>query len=189
MKTFVVPTENGKCVFNLPTSIEEITSSYIKNVTNNVKVAPHHTLVGIVYVEKISNLVMLASSKKRNMTSSVTPIFIKSGNIDESNKEFDDFIKGASLKDTLLISNSDLSLAYHVATPNNVLGLDKIVSTIMKSTNRNLYQETLNDPVKVMFIEFKIVPNVNIKAVYKSANKIEQDYYNEIPNTVNLAQA
>lgn len=168
MKEFILETKTKRVTFNFPTSLDEITPEYLSQVTANVKVADNYSLVGIVYQEVLSSVILARKQSKKNITSGVVPIFIKAGNTDI------DFIKSAKCKNKIIISSTQLSLGYHVTAAKNVLGLDYFIrvldqdTTIAKRYNNNYGME------KCCFVEFKLVPNCDIVGIYDST-KVDVD--------------
>ena len=64
MLTLDVNSNRGVFKLNLPTSLNEIDKSYIMEVTNHVKVDSNYTLIGVVFREKLSTLILAARKNK-----------------------------------------------------------------------------------------------------------------------------
>lgn len=177
MKEFIVKTEMSEVKFNFPTKLEELTSEYLLGVTKGITVAPNYSLIGLVYHEKLSTLFMTCRSKKKNASIGIIPIFIKSGKSDES------IVSTAKVGQKLLISNSQIQLAHHCAAPSNRLTLDYFAKIVDANTDKDLYQTLLvnNDSQEVLFVEFKIIPNCDIVALYDKPTKIEDPYVTVTP--------
>ena len=177
MKEFIVKTEMSEVKFNFPTKLEELTSEYLLGVTEGITVAPNYSLIGIVYHEKISTLFMTCRSKKKNASIGIIPIFIKSGKSDES------IVSTAKVGQKLLISNSQIQLAHHCAAPSNRLTLDYFAKIVDANIDKDLYQTLLvnNDSQEVLFVEFKIIPNCDIVALYDKPTKIDDPYVTVTP--------
>jgi len=177
MKEFIVKTEMSEVKFNFPTKLEELTSEYLLGVTEGITVAPNYSLIGLVYHEKLSTIFMTCRSKKKNASIGIIPIFIKSGKSDES------IVSTAKVGQKLLISNSQIQLAHHCAAPSNRLTLDYFAKIVDANIDKDLYQTLLvnNDSQEVLFVEFKIIPNCDIVALYDKPTKIEDPYVTVTP--------
>lgn len=177
MKEFIVKTEMSEVKFNFPTKLEELTSEYLLGVTSGVTVAPNYSLIGLVYHEKLSTLFMTCRNKKKNTSIGIIPIFIKSGKSDES------IVSTAKVGQKILISNSQIQLAHHCAAPTNLLNLDYFAKVIDANVDKDLYQTLLVDsnPQEVLFVEFKIVPNCDIIALYDKPAKVDNPYITVTP--------
>ena len=178
MKDFKAINPNAVVNFHFPTSFDEIDAEYLKAITANIHVADHHTLIGIVYHEKIFNVITSVKRNAKSMTSAVTPIFIRSGNTDS------DFIASATCKDKLIIPSTSLSLAYHAAAPRNVLSLDYFLRAISGDTEIFKRYDGNYGNEECFFVEFKIVPNCEIKGFYTKAEQIDSTKYVEIQKEV-----
>lgn len=166
----------GQYKLDLPTSINEITEEYIKDVTEHVNIAPHYTIVGLIYREKLSTLAMSAR-KKAPKDIAVIPIFVKAGPSDS------EFINSLHCKDKLIIGSSDLMMGYHISAPNNLLTLDTFSNLI--SGDLNFYNEAINNKEYCHFIEFKLIPNCNIHGAYNQPKVAEfvNPYITKISDT------
>lgn len=142
---------------NLPTSMNEITDEYIDEVTRHINVAPNYTLIGTIFKEKPSTLILAARQRKNKSDIAVIPIFIKAGATD------DKMISSIKLHNKLIIAPSDIMLGHHVASPNNDITINKFMDLI--DGDKDIYTKLLNSPY-CYFIEFKIVPNCNIHGYY-----------------------
>ena len=78
MKEFIVKTKLSEVKFNFPTKLEELSIDYLKSVTDNVIVAPNYSLIGLVYHERLTSLIMTCKNKSKKTNIGVNPIFIKS---------------------------------------------------------------------------------------------------------------
>lgn len=155
MIEFEVNGKRGKHVISLPTSLKEITSDYLLEVTKDVALPEHYSLIGVCYREKLSTIIMNARQNK-NMTTAVVPVFIKSGT--------EDFTLALSAE-KIIVSSSQLSLGYHVTCPKNNININNFVSYI--EGDGYAYQNAIKANEYVYFLEFKIIPNSDIVGVYK----------------------
>lgn len=172
MKEFIVKTKMSEVKFNFPTNLKELSTEYLKQVTNSIIVAPNYSLIGLVYHEKLNNLIMTCRSKKNKANFGVAPIFIKSGDGEPS------VVDKATIGQKLLISGSAIERAYHCAAPSNKLTIDYFAHIIDNSTDSKLYEKASidGDPSEVLFVEFKIIANCDIIALYGDASNVENPY-------------
>ena len=165
MLTLTTNNARGVYELNLPTSLNEIDESYITEVTSHIKVDANYTLIGLVYREKLSTLVLAATRNKKTSDIAVIPIFVKAGESDSK------FINSLNIKDKLIISPSDIMMGYHVSAPNNLLTINNILDLVEGDSivNKNL----MNINEQCYFIEFKLVPNCNIHGAYEKSKVTE----------------
>lgn len=177
MKKFIVKTEDSLVTFNFPTNVEEFTKEYLLSVTSGVTVAPNYSLIGVCYHEKLSTIFMTCRNKKKNASIGVIPIFVKAGKGEGS------IVDSAYVGQKVLISNSQIQLAHHCAAPTNKLTIDYFAHVINRATDSNLYQTILQDEnnSEVFFIEFKIVPNCDIIALYSKPGEVEKPCVTVVP--------
>ena len=158
MLTLDVNGTNGVFKLNLPTSLNEIEESYIKEVTKHVKVDANYTLIGVVYREKLSTLVLAAKKSKKTSDIGVIPVFVKAGETDSN------LINKLNVRDKLIISASDIMMGYHISAPNNLLTINNILNYI--EGDLNVYNKIIGIKEECYFIEFKLVPNCAIHGSY-----------------------
>ena len=171
MKKFELITERERITFNFPMSLHEISEKFLKRVTEAIDVADNYTLVGLVYHEKLGNIILTRKQAKKSFTAGVVPIFIKSGKSDN------DFLDGAKLKDKLIIASSDLALGHHVSCPNNSLSLDVFINYLDKDTTIASRYHNNYGVVQCYFVDFKLVPNCAIKGFYNKSTSLKNDEY------------
>lgn len=162
MLTLEVNNKQGVFQLNLPTSLNEIKESYIMEVTNHVKVDANYTLIGVVFREKLSTLVLAARKSKKNSDIPVIPIFVKAGETDSK------LINSLNVRDKLLISASDIMMGYHVSAPNNLITINTILDLL--DGDMKVYNQLMTSQEMCYFIEFKLVPNCNIHGAYGSTD-------------------
>lgn len=148
----------------LPTSLNEISEQYLYDVTNHVNVAPNYSLIGLVFRERLSTLILAARKNSKKSDVSVIPVFIKSNGID---KQFNHI----ALRDRLIIAPSDIMMGYHISAPNNFLTINTILDII--DGDPDVYTQALNIKDECYFIEFKLVPNCNIHGYYSNLEVAE----------------
>lgn len=177
MKQFQLLADGKQVNFNFPTNLEEITPEYLEAVTAQVHIADHHCLVGVVYHESLGSVIIARKQAKKGLTGIVVPIFIKAGTTDS------EFIKSMKCKDKLIIPSSQLSLGYHVAAPKNVLSLDYFIRHLDRDVSVAARYNNNYGKEECYFVEFKLVPNVNIVGFYDEMTKIpEHDKFVEVVN-------
>ena len=165
MKQFELINGDDKIIFKFPTSLTEISSTYLKRVTAGIHVADNYTLVGLVYRETLGSIIIARKQSKKSLTSGVIPVFIKAG---ETTNEF---CKNIAVKSKLVIPSSALMSAHHVVSPINTLSLDVFIRYLDKDTTvaqryNNSYGQEL-----CYFVEFKLVPNCDIIGYYDVVNR------------------
>lgn len=183
MKKFQVVTDTLVYNFNFPTSLDEISEQYLQDVTKNVNIADNYTLIGLVYHEKLFDLIIARKQAKKSFNAAIVPIFIRCGKTDS------DFIKSIKCKDKLVIPSSSISLGHHIAAPQNVLNIDYFCRAIDKDvTLAKRYDNKYGDE-HCFFVEFKLVPNVDIIGSYDKAEKVESTFVEISPKAEGVAQA
>lgn len=165
MNSIAVNTKKGKVILNLPTSIDDISIAYLKEVTEHIKVAPEYSLVALIYSTTISQVLNI---KNIPANVAVVPIFVKAGKTDS------EFIKNINTKDVLTITSGNISLAVHVPNSYNQLSLNKISALLAEDDN--VRKISFSDKNIYRFIEFKLIPNCNINAVIGVHNPIKADF-------------
>ena len=162
MLTLEVNSKQGVFQLNLPTSLNEIDESYIMEVTNHVKVDANYTLIGVVFREKLSTLVLSARKNKKNSDIPVIPVFVKAGKTNSK------LINSLKIRDKLIISASDIMMGYHVSAPNNLITINTILDLL--DGDMKVYNQLMTSQEMCYFIEFKLVPNCNIHGAYSATD-------------------
>lgn len=167
MITIISNVDDAKITLNLPTDFNEITPEYLKDVTENIEIADNHVLVGIVFREKLLNII--TNAKKQTITTGVIPVFAKAGKL--SNQSLD-----MKPTDRLIVSPTDISRGYHIASSRNKINLDYVTKLITEDTS--VRSKVMSGTIDVhfgnnfkehpycYFIEFKLIPLCDIKGVY-----------------------
>lgn len=169
MKTFNVKTDAGTYDVSLPTKLDEITSEYLSYVTKDVSVAPEYSLVGLVYIDKLT-MVLNSNKAKNGITTRVVPIFVKAGTTDSK------FVSTCLCGSKLLVPGSDLSMGLHVHCPDNKITINSIVSIF--SEDKNAITSAWNDNNVYYFLEFKLIPNCAIKGVIYDTENLNGNWEN-----------
>ena len=166
MKDFMVTNNDADYVFHFPTTISELDTEYLCKLTEHIKLACYHVLVGIVYKESLSNLILTYKQKKSKIDVKVSPIFIKAG----KDVELD-----ADVADILVIPSSSLQLGYAINIPNNELSIARFTDLLDKDTEA--YKRIMGNDARVCFLDFKIIPVNEIKGVVKKTfDKTDNKY-------------
>lgn len=174
MKRFVLINDGKEITFNFPTSLEEISEVYLKSVTHQIRVADHYVLVALVYHESIGRLILARKQSKKSITSGVTPVFIKCGDVAT------DFIKSIKTKDKLIVGSQQLSLAQHVVAPKNTLSIDYFVKYLDKDvTVASRYNNNYGNE-ECFLVEFKILASSDIMGFYSNmgSTSYKNPYFN-----------
>ena len=159
MVKFNVNGKAGAAVVSLPTHLSEITPEYLNGVTCNVKIGDNYSLIGIVYRESLSSIIMAFNQKRKEITTNVIPIFIRSGN------GAPDYINKIKTGDTLIMAGSDIAMGHHVSCPKNMITINNILEYC--DGDKEAYQRAISISQPCYYLEFKIVPNCNIHGNYK----------------------
>ena len=152
---------------NLPTTLSDITKEYITNVTSHIEVDANYTVVGTVFREKLSTLILASRRNKKNSEIAVIPIFVKAGKTDS------ELINKLDVGEKLIIAPSDIMLGHHLSTPTNLLTINNILNIMEEDSE--VYNKVIGIQEQCYFIEFKLVPNCSIHGAYKNYSN---DYKN-----------
>lgn len=160
MLTLNVNGTQGAFTLNLPTTLSDITKEYITNVTSHIEVDANYTVVGVVFREKLSTLILASRKNKKNSDIAAIPIFVKAGKTDS------ELINKLDVGEKLIISPSDIMLGHHLSAPANLLTINTILNIMEGDTE--VYNKVIGIQEYCYFIEFKLVPNCNIHGAYKN---------------------
>lgn len=147
----------GKISLNLPTSMSEIETPYLRYVSDEISVAENYSLIGLIYREKLNN-VLAATKNKKPLTTNVVPIFVKSGECQS------DFIKSLGCGNKIIIAPSDIELGHHVNCTNNSITIGRVISYC--NTDEKFIKKAIQYGEPVLFLEFKLVPNCAIHGCF-----------------------
>lgn len=145
-------------VVSLPTNLDEITGSYLSNISSAVTPAPHYVLIAAIYRAKLVE-VLNVNKHKKDTSISVICKYVKSGTTDI------DFINTLNTGDNIVISGSDLSVAQHITCKGNKYSIGYVTAKV--GDNREIFNQALVDMTYNYFVEFKLVPESDIKAVIR----------------------
>lgn len=176
MKQIKVKAQGKITTFNLPTSMDEISNDFLTKVGESIEIAEHYSLVGIIWYNKINDLILAGKNKSKSSDIGVIPIFVKGGELQN--------IMDVKVGQKLLITSNNLELGTRVAVPGNPLNLSHFLNTIGTRV-RGTFPELEYDDEKnenVYFIDFKLIPNCNIQGVYNEAPNFDEFKYIEVNN-------
>ena len=159
--------EGYNFTLNLPTTLSDITKEYITNVTSHIEVDANYTVVGVVFREKLSTLILASRKNKKNSDIAAIPIFVKAGKTDS------ELINKLDVGEKLIIAPSDIMLGHHLSAPANLLTINTVLN-IMEG-DIEAYNKVIGIQDYCYFIEFKLVPNCSIHGAYTNCYK---DYAN-----------
>lgn len=145
-------------IISLPTNLDEITGSYLYRISKSITPAPHYVLIAVIYRAKLIE-VLNASKHKKDTSISVVCKYVKSGTTDI------DFINSLNDGDNIVISGSDLSVAQHITCKGNQYSIGYVTTKV--GDNREIFNQALIDMTYNYFVEFKLAPESDIKAVIK----------------------
>lgn len=171
--------KHGAYELNLFTSISEVTPSYLNYLAKDIHVADNYVLVALLCREKLTNAIIAMKQNKPANTPTI-PVFVKAGH---SNN---DFIESINPCDKLIVAPSDIAMGNHVTSTHNEFSFNNVMSKF--EGDGNAFQRIANQikedkaPEEVYFIEFKLIPAVNVKGYYKVEpyNDLAPKYITEI---------
>lgn len=147
-------------IISLPTNLDEITGSYLSNISSAVTPAPHYVLIAAIYRAKLVE-VLNANKHKKDTSISVICKYVKSGTTDV------DFINALNTGDNIIISGFDLSVAQHITCKGNNYSIGYVTTKV--GDDREIFNQALVDMTYNYFVEFKLVPESDIKAVIRNS--------------------
>lgn len=147
----------------IPTELNEYTASILTNITDNIVLAEHYSIIVLCYRIKLFDLIF--SNKNKNSTLLVVPLLAK---INESNCKY-------NVGEKLVVDRSSLERGNHIYIPfsntyNNVLKFfqnnetlkTNLLSGKLTINNKNISNE------QIYVCEFKIVPVNQITAAIQN---------------------
>lgn len=161
MKEFNVKSANGEFILNLPTSVAEITNSdYFLKVSEGIELPDDHSLIALVYKEKLP-IVLATTNKPKNQGTAVIPFFVKSGHTESK------YIQKLKPNSPIIIDGSDIARGHHVNCKYNYISMSAVYS-ICRDTE--VAKNSIKDMNTYCFVDFKIVPNCDIHGNYPIEN-------------------
>ena len=157
MKEFKVINGEEIKTFAYPTNVKEIDRDWLRAMGDNIKVAPNRSLIALVHIEQIATVVLTFKQRKKEVPTSVVPIFVKAG---ESDSEFTNMPIGT----TLIIPTSSLVNAIHIKVPGNQLSLGAFTAAL--ENDNEAYKRAVAYNFRACFVEFKIIQNYEIAGAY-----------------------
>ena len=166
MVKFDVKANDTTYHYNLPSSVKEIPTEYFTGITKHIEVAPYHSLLAIVFRDKMSNILFAGKSKKASI--GVSPIFVKCGECDS------EFVKKVTPGSVVGIMSTQLQLGLHVSVANNDLSIDSFMQKATQDKDIMAHPMQYND--EVCFVEFKVVNNSDITFVYSKDSEYKPTF-------------
>ena len=184
MKHFVVKLKDGQVDFNFPTSIKELDGEYLLNLVDNVHIADNYSIIALCYEERLANLILAARNNNKDRRIKVTPIFVKAGKTDAT------IINSANVKDYLTVANTQVAISPKLAVPSNLLTINYFANTVSNSIDKDLYTKELanEDQSNCIFIEFKLIPNVDIISIIKP-KEYKEDKFKYVQVSKNITNS
>ena len=170
MKEFTVTDGRSEFKLNLPTKLSEITSEYLADVTNDIKIAPYHAIVATVYRCKLPEVIS-SNKKSRAMAIAIVPMFVRASVPDKAENETKELFAEIKAGDKLVIAGTDLDRGYQLSTPKNFITIDNIVR--IYNADNGFAKGVMADQTYYYFVDFKLVPITDIKGFYKVSNPAE----------------
>lgn len=155
--------ETGNVIktFTFPSSVSVYTSDVLEKITDNIKVAPHYALVGII-TELTPSTILIGGKLDSSVT--IVPVLAKVGDTDN--------VFSDNIGNVVVIDKSSLERGIHCTNSSNTSysSLRKTINKIVPFGKRfNYNEDTLNkDAMKkpCYIIEFKLVPISDIHGCY-----------------------
>ena len=167
MKEFTVTDGKQDFAFRLPTKISEITGEYLKDVTNDIVIAPYYAVIASVYRAKLPEVIS-SNKKSRGMAVSITPLFVKANVPLETEKPTFDMLADIKAADRIIIAGTDIERGYQLSTPLNMITLENVIK--IYNHDNNFAKDVMIDQNYYFFVDFKLVPITDIKGKYNMSN-------------------
>lgn len=170
MKEFNVTDGKQTFVFKLPTKISEIPGDYLKAVTEDIVIAPYHAVIASIYRAKLPEVIS-TNKKSKAMAVAIVPVFVKAnltGTIEEGTKEMFNKINPA---DRIIIAGTDIERGYQLSVPKNLITMENVIK--IYNHDNTFAKEVMLDQNYYYFVDFKLVPIVDIKGKYNTNNVAE----------------
>ena len=161
---------------NIPTSLDEITPAYFENLLKNVKLAKNYCIVALCAKDSLYGCINGYKVQTKTSTT-IIPLIAKANGYE------------AEVGDRVIIEPSSLERALHINVPNNVIGYNFIgnyceedkefCENVFKGDIGFIQSKIIGVPKKSIpcyFVEFKIVPFVDIKATYSMKDEFNCIY-------------
>lgn len=160
MKKLELQINEVEKVLNIPTSVEEISDEYLKNITERIKVADNYSLVAVIALCPINDIILNVkrNADKENRLPAI-PLFIKSG------KTSNEFNSNIEFKNQIIIGQSQLAIAHSAVAKDNYLSFAYVCNAIHKDNTIGKRMEEFKGVIG-HFVDFKIVPNCDIVGYY-----------------------
>lgn len=169
MKEFIIGEGDKGFTMNLPTSLKEITNDYLLGVTNQIVISEYHAIIACVYRCKLLEIINTAR-KKKDLATAIVPLFVKGNPGKDAQSMFDDINCG----DKVIIAGTDIERGYHLVCPKNFITIDNVIR--IYNSDSNFAKGVVTDLNYYYFVDFKLVPVIDIKGFY--SNNTDKDFIN-----------
>ena len=170
MKEFFIGEKGKGFTMNLPTTLGEITEDYLTGVTSSINIAPYHAIVAMVYRCKLPEIISSAK-KKKDLATAVVPLFVAVNLGDAIEPGTSEMFKNMQCGDKLIIAGTDLERGQHLVCPKNFINIDNIVG--IYNRDDNFAKGVMTDQNYYYFVDFKLVPIIDIKGFYSRQSDVE----------------
>ena len=167
MKEFKVTDGKQEFILRLPTKLSEITSDYLKAVTNDIVIAPYHAVIASIYRAKLPEVIS-TNKKSKAMAVSIVPVFVKANVPLETEKPTFDMLAGIKAADRIIIAGTDIERGYQLSTPKNMITMENVIK--IYNHDNAFAKEVMIDQNYYFFVDFKMVPIGDIKGKYNMSN-------------------
>ena len=167
MKEFTVTDGKQDFTLRLPTKLSEITSDYLKAVTDDIVIAPYYAVIATVYRCKLPEVIS-SNKKSRAMAVAIVPLFVKAnlnGEVEAGTVALFNQLEAA---DRIIIAGSEIERGYQLSTPKNLITIDNIVR--IYGHDNAFAKEVMIDQNYYFFVDFKLVSITDIKGKYNMSN-------------------
>lgn len=192
--------EKANNSINLPTSLSEITPTILNNLTKDVNLSEHYSIVALIHKTSLFNIAANVAGGKLAETISIIPVIAKSS-ITATASDAKDCsvapVKGQTLLRPIIApSVIERGFELYIPTAASVNNVCKFINND-ESLRRSLYSKTYNGNVikngidnpsaqfiatdndtKVYILGFKIIANNDIVATVPLKYTLDNDPYN-----------
>ena len=170
MKEFTVTDGKQDFTLRLPTKLSEITSDYLKAVTDDIVIAPYYAVIATVYRCKLPEVIS-SNKKSRAMAVAIVPLFVKANLNGEVEAGTIALFNQLEAADRIIIAGSEIERGYQLSTPKNVITLDNVIK--IYNHDNNFAKGVMADQTQYYFVDFKLVPITDIKGKYLMSNPVD----------------
>lgn len=168
---YTLTSKKANFAITVPESLNEITPDILEKLTKDIKLPKHYCLVAFAYQTDSFELAFLGK-KSGKQTIKVLPMLAK---VTET------FVENFKIGDGLIINRSDVEFATHcpIGTKANVSAMIDYIAADVELAKKCATKEVFFDAVG---LEFKIVPETDIKGAFKVGYKIDDPFKVPVTN-------